>query len=54
MTLKSRTHAPVVLVTLESSVLKAHTRLLVSSVVRVPLGSMAMDKRAHHGQQTVS
>lgn len=52
--LKGRARVPVGPVILESSALRAHTRLLVMYVVRVPLDSTAMDKHARQGQQTVS
>lgn len=52
--LKGRAYVPVGPVILESSALRAHTLLLVTYVVRVLLGLLAMDKHAYQGQQTVS
>lgn len=52
--LKDRAHVPVGHVILESSALRAHTHLLVTYVVRVLLGSTAMDKHARQEPQTVS
>lgn len=49
---QGRAHVPVGHVILESSALRAHTHLLVTYVVRVLLGSAAMDKHARQGPQT--